>query len=176
MFPSEKCVIRTLSRRLAKLYPIQIPAQGAEAREQRGPESGIVLDVVRTVVRAIVRAISRGTVVVVEHPRRHGPHNRRRLHTAMQPIPGFDREPDLFSVSFVCHYDVVAIPRQCAHLSLQGSTATVAIQLINELYRFNSGSPRYARDDNKIQEYHCHCDGGNGGVFLCFLPKFNLLN
>jgi len=71
-----------------------IPAQGAETREQRGPESRIVLDVVRTVVSAIVRAITRGRVLVVEHPRRHGTHNRRQLHTATQPIPGFGREPE----------------------------------------------------------------------------------
>ena len=62
-FTSEKCLY-TLSHRLAKLCP-----HGAHDPEQRGPETGIVLDVVRAVVRTVVRAIVSVVVVVVEHPR-----------------------------------------------------------------------------------------------------------
>ncbi len=67
---------------------------GAEGREQRRPEVGIVRRVVRTVVSAIVRAITGGRVRVVEHPGRHGQRRKLELHTAMPPIPGFGREPD----------------------------------------------------------------------------------
>ena len=62
---------RTLSHRLAKLFPLlSFVPKGAGRPENAPAEVGVVANVVRAVVRAIRIAVRRGTVLVVVHPSR----------------------------------------------------------------------------------------------------------